>query len=207
MKKAIAALVVCCLVAPAMASQTLSYGWEDGVGTILGEYPAGAFGDTNVGAPDPVHSGDRSLRLERLSSGTPQGFVAWIVGLTDGDVIDADFWRYDNTPGLPPSARIWAHYTDTGGTIDDYAGSASGPSDYGPGLGWDNIAHSWTFDSDLGSRDGLVIEARVYSNPGDTVWIDDITVTAPDHATIIFAPEPASLLLVLGGLALVRRRR
>jgi hypothetical protein len=31
---------------------------------------------------------------------------------------------------------------------------------------------------------GLVIEVRTYSSPGDVVWIDDLSVTAPDGATI-----------------------
>jgi hypothetical protein len=31
---------------------------------------------------------------------------------------------------------------------------------------------------------GLVIEARTYSNPGDTVWIDDLHICAPDHCWV-----------------------
>ena len=40
---------------------------------------------TNVGAPDPVYQGERSLRLEDNSPrGTPQAFVAWVVGMAPG---------------------------------------------------------------------------------------------------------------------------
>jgi|GEM_PF-6127773 len=35
---------------------------------------------------------------------------------------------------------------------------------------------------------GLVVECRTYSNPGDVVWIDDITVTCPDDA-LVFVPD------------------
>jgi hypothetical protein len=190
-----------------MAQQTLSYGWEDGVGTVLGMFPTDGQIATNVGAPDPVYAGERALKLvDNAASGTPQGYAAWIIGLQDGDQVTGSVWRYDTTPGTSPSGRIWGHYTN--GTIDDYAGSAGGQSDYGPGTGWDQTSWTWTFDAASDpTRTGLVIELRTYSSPGDTVWFDDISVTAPDHATIIFAPEPASLLLVLGGLALVRRRR
>ncbi len=173
------ALAVLLVSAPAFAL-TSTYGWEDG-GTTLGQY--GDITATNVG--DQVHTGDRSLYLlDQDVGGTPQAFVAWVIGLTDGDEVTACFWRYDTTPGASPSCRIWGSYTSVGGTIDDYAGSAGGNSDYGPGTGWDEVCHTWTFDSDTGARDGLVIQVRTYSNPGDFVWIDDLTVTAPDGTEI-----------------------
>ncbi len=174
-------LVVLVFSVPTLAT-TVTYGWEDG-GTILGQF--GDLTATNVTAPDPVYAGEHSLHvLDGAASGTPQAFVAWITGLTDGDVIDACFWRYDTTPGASPSCRIWGHYTPVGGTIDDYAGSAGGNDDYGPGEGWDEVCHSWTFDSDTGARDGLIVEVRTYSSAGDEVWLDDLTVTAPDGTTI-----------------------
>lgn len=205
MRTMVALLAVAALAAPAAAVQVLDYGWEDGA-TIAGQY--GDIIATNVTAPDPVHSGARSLKLvDDQSSGTPQAYVAYIDGLSDGDVVTAGFWQYDVTPGGSPSARVWGHYVD--GDINSYAGSASGNYDYAPGTGWSYVDFTWTFDSDFGSRDGLVIEARTYSNPGDTVWIDDLHIEAPDNATIVFpVPEPATLtFLALGSLALVRRRR
>jgi hypothetical protein len=228
MKAVVGVLAVALLAMPAMAAQvTQSYGWEDGVGTILGYYgnvtdptnvtgpQTGSQGSTSPDYTCPgAHSGDRYLHVaEDPHSGTPQAYVAWIKGLTDGDVIDADFFGYDITPGASPSLRIWAHYT-TSSSIDDYQGSASGLYDYTAGTGWDNVAYSWTFDSAFGTRDCLVIEARLYSTPSTSdpdhtdFWIDDITVTAPDTATIVFAPEPGTLtLLALGGLMAARRRR
>ncbi|MCK4546465.1 MAG: hypothetical protein KAW17_03395, partial [Candidatus Eisenbacteria sp.] len=168
MKRVLLISLAACLVASVAEGQQTAYcGWEDG-GTVLGMYGSGEppIVATNVGQPDPVFCGWRSLKLEDNSpSGTPQAYIAWVTGLTDGAVVEACFWRYDITPGVAPSCRIWAHYT-TSDDIDNYQGSAGGDSDYGPGTGWDKACWSWTFDSAGGTRDALVIECRTYSNPG-----------------------------------------
>ncbi len=170
------------LVGLPLHAATVTYGWEDG-GTVLGQF--GDIDATNAVAPDPVHDGEHSLYLlDQDAGGTPQAYLAWVTGLVEGDVVEACFWRYDTTPGASPSCRVWGHYTATGGAIEDYAGSAGGNNDYGPGEGWDEVCHTWTFDSDEGAREGLVIEVRTYSNPGDLVWVDDLTVTGPGTATI-----------------------
>ncbi len=160
------------------ANITENYGWE-GTETILGMYPVDGL--TATIDTDPVHTGSQSLRLERLSSSTPQGYVAWIVGLSDGDEVTGTFWRYDDTPLAPPSCRIWAHWNDDPGDVTGHNGSAGGNDDYGPGTGWDEVSWTWTVAD---GHTGLVIEARIYSNPGDIVWVDDMTIVAPDHATI-----------------------
>ncbi|MCD4776323.1 MAG: hypothetical protein K8S15_09780 [Candidatus Aegiribacteria sp.] len=162
----------------AFADITENYGWE-GTETIFGMYPVDGL--TATIATDPVHTGSQSLRLERLSSSTPQGYVAWIVGLQDGDEVTGSFWRFDDTPLAPPSCRIWAHWNDDPGDVTGHNGSASGNDDYGPGTGWDEVSWTWTVS---GGHTGLVVEARIYSNPGDIVWVDDMTIVAPDHATI-----------------------
>ncbi len=189
MKKLLLILLVGLFVVPAANAAIVTYGWEDG-GTILTSY--GDIIATNVGAPDPVHGGERSLYLlDQAASGTPEVFVAWVVGLTDGDEVTANIWRYDTTPSASPSCRIWGGYTSVGGTIDDYAGSAGGNSDYGPGTGWDQTSYTWTFDSDEGARDGLTIKVRTYSNLGDFVWVDDLEVIYPDGTTA-HIPQGAS---------------
>jgi len=171
----------------AFAQQTETYGWE-GSDTILGMFPEDGVEASLV--TDPVHGGSQSLEIERLSDGTtPQAYVAWITGLSDGDEVTASFWRYDVTPGTYPSCRIWAHWNDDPDDVYGHAGSASGNPDYGLGEGWDETEYTWTV---VDGHTGIVIEARVYSNPGDIVWVDDMTVTAPTGANIILP----------GGLAL-----
>jgi hypothetical protein len=191
MKKAtIAVLAVVLLAAPALAQQTRCAGWEEaGATTILGYY-GNLVNDRIVSAPEPVYAGDHACSVQESPvGGTPQAYVAYIEFLTDGDVIDASFYAYDDTPGVSPSVRIWAHYA-VSGDVTSYEGSASGPSAYTAGTGWELMSHSWTFDSSGGTRDALVIEYRLYSVGEDTYYMDDICVTAPDHARITLAGEP-----------------
>ena len=103
-------------------------------------------------------------------------------------------YGYDITEGSSPSLRLWGSWTAVGGDVNSYAGSAGGAGDYTAGLGWDLMSDSWVFDSDGGTRDGLVIQVRLYSTPSTSdpdhtdYWIDDLTVTAPANAVIHF-PE------------------
>ncbi len=186
MRLALCALIIMAAV-PVMAT-TVLYGWENGE-TILGMYPDGEIIATNVTSPDPVYAGMRSLRLEDASpSSTPQAYVAWICGLTDGDIVNASFYCYDDTPDVEPSGRIWGHYVD--GDVNAYAGSAGGSSAYSSGIGWEQLAYSWVFDSDGGTRDGLVIEARTYSSPGVVIWVDDLMIEAPEACMIYLPCDP-----------------
>ncbi len=171
-----------------------NYGWEDG-GTLLGSYgnlvnPLNVAGGMDGSTPVAPHSGNAMLQVtESPHSSTPQAYVAFIENLTDGDVVDASYWGWDSTPGASPSLRIWAHYA-VSGDINSYEGSASGSTTYTDGSGWGQVSYSWTFDSSGGTRDALVIEARLYSTPStcDTCstdfWIDDLQVTAPDTAAV-----------------------
>ncbi len=172
-------------VALPASALTETVDWE-GSYTVLGLYGTGdpPIIVTLGQPPDPIYG--QSLRLEDNSpSGTPQAFVAWVKGLSDGDVVHACIRRYDTTPGASPSGRIWGHWNDDPDDIDGYSGSASGNGDYGPGEGWDQTCYDWTV---VDGHTGLVIEFRTYSAPGDVVWVDELEVTAPDHAVII-TPE------------------
>jgi len=165
---------------------TATCGWE-GTETILGN-----SGEIIASiATDPVYAGNQSLQLEdNAPSGTPQAFIGWVTGLDEGDTVSATVWRYDVTPTTAPSCRIWGHWNDDPSDINVYSGSASGQSEYGPGEGWDMAQFEWTVST---GHTGLVIEIRTYSDPGDTVWIDDLTITAPDGATIIVPAETVAL--------------
>lgn len=209
---AVAALVC---VSGANADLSVTYGWEDG-NTVLGTY--GNFnGSWNDDAAYVLSGGGSLYAYEDPLGGTPQGFAAWITGLSDGDVIDASFFAWDDTVGTSPSLRIWGHYTAVGGDIDSYSGSAGGNSTYsGQEDLWEELSHSWTFDSNGGVRDGLVVEIRIYASSGAALghgYVDDMTVSVfGDTSSVIITtpggsvPAPGALAL-LGLAGLSRRRR
>lgn len=185
MQRLITLIAVLALATVAYA-ETVDYGWEDG-GDVLGVYPNddsilySNVADWEVG--EQVYAGNFALKLiDNLDSGTPQAYLVYLWFLEDGDEITVGFWRYDDTPDASPSVRIWAHWNDElPDNPDGYNGSASGNSDYGLGLGWDYTEYTWTVAD---GHTGLVIEARTYSNPGDTVWLDDLHIETPDHVYI-----------------------
>lgn len=185
MKLMITILMLAFCATGAMAQQTQTYGWEDGIATTLGVF--GAIGmEANVN--DFSHTGDHSLYLtEDPLDSTPQAFVAWIAELQHGDVVTVSFWTYDATPDASPSSRIWGHYTSN--DITDYQGSASGNGDYSTGIGWEEQSFTWTVDlaSDP-DRTALCVEYRLYSaiDAQGPYYCDDVTVTAPDQALIFF---------------------
>ncbi len=202
----IAALAL--LAVPAHAQVGSYYSWEDG-GTILDSYgnlvdavnvsgpQTGSQGSTLPDYTCPgAYDGEYYLHVaEDPHSGTPQAFLCWVVGLQEGDIVDAMFYGYDLTPGASPSQRIWGSYTETGGDINSYSGSAGGNDTYTAGTGWDLVSWSWVFDSDTGNHDGLVIQSRLYSTPSTSdpdhtdFWVDYVCVTSPDHSTQVFPGE------------------
>ncbi len=182
-----ALLTLSLLALPAMAVQTVNYGWEDGTSTILGYY-GNVASPTNV--TSPVNTGSHALQVtESPNSGTPQVYLAFITNLSDGDQVTASFYAYDDSAGEDPSMRIWAHYADPT-DINVYKGSTSEGSTYSSGTGWEKLEHTWTFVADggasYGMRSAMVIELRLYSPTGTTpnFVIDDLSVTAPDAAAI-----------------------
>ena len=199
------AIVALCCAAPAFAAQSASYSWEDG-GTIFGYYNSGSGEITATNETDVAYSGDSALKLvEDPTGGTPQIWVGFITGLTDGDTIDASFWVYDDGGS---KVRIWGGY-NANGDQDQYKGSAGGNGSYSSDGGWSQLSHTWTFDSDGGERDSLMIQVRMYSDSDSTpFYIDDLDVTtSSDTAVINFTPAPGALaLLGLAGLAARRRR-
>ena len=136
--------------------------WNDGVSTILGSYGNLSYA---LNVLDPLGGGSNVLEInEDPLSGTPQAFVAWITGLTDGDEITGSFWGLGDGVANAKT-RIWGHYTTAGGDIDAYDGSAGGNSTYS-GADWTFLEKTWTFNGDGGNHGGLVIEARIYGYSG-----------------------------------------
>ena len=189
MKKIILLISFLFVVSILSANQTSTYGWEDGVQTVWGFYGNANFENST----EQAHSGTHSLKYwEDPVGGTPQGYIWWVTGLTDGDLITASFWVYDINPEDDyPKGRIWGHYTPPGGDVNSYSGSASGPGNYSIGPGWSQLSHTWTFDSNTGANDGFVCEARIYlaSTPGpgeNTIYIDDAAIEITSDTAIIY---------------------
>ena len=173
-------------VQTARAEQIVSYDWESGTGTVLGTY--GDVWEASI-STEQAHSGSRSLKLaEDPFGGTPQAYVFWVTGLTDGDTVEASFWVYDVTPDAEPSGRIWGHYTASE-NINVYAGSAGGNYDYSGDAAWSQLSYTWIFDSDTGTRDGLVVEARIYGiEEANVIYVDDAEITVSNDAAKIYTP-------------------
>jgi hypothetical protein len=188
---------------------TVNYGWEDGVGTVLSQ-----FGAENIQYANTItlaHTGTRVLLIDdqdAITNVTPQGYVAWVTGLTDGDTVDASFWAYDNAASSAPSVRIWGHYTLGASDVDSYAGSAGGNNTYSGASAWSQLSHAWTFDSAGGTRDGLMVEVRFYDSasvPTGSALIDDLVVTSSAGSIVVpsAVPEAETWGMMLAGLGLV----
>ncbi len=213
------------------AAVTIDYSWENG-GTILGSFgnladPQNVSVGSDPGAGSTINydpaltvtprTGSGMLQVtESPNGGTPQAYVAYIEGLAEGDEVTASFYAWDSTPDENPSVRIWGHYA-LNGDVDSYDGSASGNSTYTVGVldgGWEQVTYTWTIPAD---KQALVVEYRLYSpttTDAISYWADDLSVTAPDGATINVpsaVPEPSTYaamagLLCLGVVALRRRK-
>lgn len=194
----------------ASALNSVSTSWEDP--NVLGYF--GTWG--NVGAveySDNAYSGNYSLSItEDPVGGTPQVYVAYITGLSEGDTVTASAWMLGldgDGDGDSAKGRLWGHYFD-GSDLTSYDGSASGPSSYGgEDATWSNTDHTWTVAA---GKTALIIEARIYSYSGgdEQIWIDDLIVSSSNANASIFVggvPIPAPGALALLGLAGLGRRR
>lgn len=188
MNRILSALVVLGLAQAAFAVQTDTYGWEEDY-TVLG---IDGNGVATLEYSTPVYSGSQSLEFyETPLGGTPQAYVCWIQNLSDGDTVAGTFYVYDDTPSASPSGRIWAHWNDDPVDPTIYSGSASGNTEYSAGTGWSALSWEWTV---VDGHTGLMIEARIYSsNEFDTIWVDEMTVEAPDGAVINWPNIPVAL--------------
>lgn len=192
-------------------------GWEDtSSDAVFGTFGnIGDFGYTS--SPDPVYDGSHSLYLQESPlSGTPNAVVAWVSGISAGDVITASMWFRGTEAGSgnTSKARIWGAYYDETDT-STYDSSAGGNSDYvGEGGVWEMVSYTWTAN---GNTSVFGLQARVYAyGDNDMIWADNLTISVDNDAAMIevagvagspVVPGPAAGFAVLGGLVSARRRR
>ena len=194
MKLQISAIALGVITATQAQAVTATYGWEDG-STVLGQFSANHISHVNSSAQ--ARTGDYSLLVEDVDpvdNSTPQSFLAWVNGLSDGDVVTVNMWVYDDS-GDRPAGRLWGHYTDDDSDVDSYAGSAGGNSAYTDGSGWQQVSHTWTFDSSGSSRDGLVVEFRLYDSSSFTtgsLFVDDIEIISTAGTVTLASGEVVS---------------
>ncbi len=180
------------------ATKTSSYGWED-LGVVLDDF----FWPIVNNVFTEARTGTRSLKITKDFgvSSTPYGYVAFIDGLVDGDVVRASFYGKDGRyTGFDPddgSIRLWAHYTDVPGEPNSFGGSAGGNEMYSSN-DWTELSGMWVFDegdtSQFDPRTGMIIEARVYSESGDYGFVDDLVIEVPDFPRVsVDFPDPCAL--------------
>jgi len=181
-------VVLICGVGVAMAEQVVTWDFDTPVDPLI----LGSYGAEYAVELDPAmnYGGGtgNALKITKGPGGTLQIYLAGVWGLEGDDLVTASFDRFDDTPNgsqspESPACRVWGHYNDS--LPDDllgFNGSASGNFDYGPGEGWDRTEWTWTIWE---GHTGLMIECRVYDVPGDIVWIDNLEVRFPDHASCI----------------------
>lgn len=114
-------------------------------------------------------------------------FIAWgllgAIGLSlSGDGLSADAWKQLIVAGLAQGSM--------------YGLLALGYSMVYGVLGFINFAHGEVFM--VGAMVGFfaadAMARSIYSSAEfDTIWIDDLTITAPDGATILFPNDPVAL--------------
>lgn len=125
--------------------------------------------------------------------GTPTAGVAMVTGLQNGDKITASFKAYDVTPGTYPTVQIGGTWVNSDDLTSNY-GDAGNGADYSGDdpNSWSTLTQTWTFSDSIEGANALIINALVISSEGDPNnihWIDDVSVTVPDHCTVLFPDD------------------
>ena len=180
------------------------YGWENvgSGGPLLGKYrpqDVTESVDTTV-----VHGGSQSVKMIDNDNYTndaiygEQAYLCWINGLQTGDVVQASFWRYNASPTA--GCRISANYTKNGDMT--YSTYFSDGDSISAGIGttgvWKKVSYVWTFTAGSVPNTGMMILARIYRDPGDVCYVDDLEVIVPERPGITIAfpgtPEYQAIL-------------
>jgi hypothetical protein len=191
MRKLTTMLVAACLLAvPAMAAQTYTYDWADGDADYLGCFDQTMNTYVLTMANHPGSAG-YGLILEKALSGdgNARGFLASVWDLQDGDEVTVSVWRYDNSSGVLPYFRLWSHYNDMlaeagdarGQDMQVNDGDCYGNNDFGSQTGWEQFSWTWTVAD---GHTGMIIDAVVYGGAAAAIYVDDLEITVPDHASV-----------------------
>jgi len=166
---------------------TMQFGWEDGTSTAL--HATGLTGLHN--STTLIHDGHHSLGIRLGITGDGRAYLAWVRGLAEGDEVTAGFWCHDPNGFSDPKGRIWGHWNDDPSDIVVHDGDAGGHPYYTMSSGWSFQEYVWTVPA---GHTGLVIEADIVGDNLDRMYIDDLEIGVPAHATVmipdntVFAP-------------------
>lgn len=171
--------------------ETFTYDWADGEVDYLGTFDQDMLAEINHDANRPGSPGfglQVTKNLTAAESTVSMGFLAAVWGLQEGDEVTARLWRYDTTMNSP-NGRLRAHYNNDLVAADD-ARSLPLALDHGlhvdrSGLGtfsgWEELSCTWVIEE---GYTGLVIDIAVNGDLGAALWIDDLTIIAPEYAHV-----------------------
>ncbi len=178
------------LALPALAA-TYTYSWDATEADFLGSFNGEMTAAYSLAANHPDGEGGGGLVLTRQtpsSNGVARGFLAAVWNLQEGDEVTFSYWRYDPMSNWP-DMRLWAHYNDAlveaqdarGQYMQALDGECYGNNDFGVENGWEQFSHTWTIEA---GHTGLVVDAVMYGDFGAQLYVDDISITVPDHASV-----------------------
>jgi len=191
-KLTIVSLVIVAMAATATAVPvTCTYDWS-GTANYLGCEGDQLTAQVSNAANRTGSAGD-GLILKKTAGTSSQypyarGYLAAIWNLEAGDQVTVTMWRMDLGTGYP-YFRLYAHYNDMlqraqsadgqDMSVDD--GNCLGTASFGSQTGWEQVSHTWTIEE---GHNGLVIDAAIWGDVNDEIWIDDLQVIVPDHADV-----------------------
>jgi len=182
-------IVACLLALPAAAAEIYTYDWADGNANYLGCFDYDSVADVSVAFNRPGSAGSGlEITKNSVGGGYSLGFLATVWDLEEGDEVTVSMWRYDNSTAMP-YFRLWAHYNNGLSQAEDARGqdmqvndgNCFGNNNFGLQNGWERFSHTWTVAR---GNTGMIIDAVVYGDRHDYMYIDDLAITVPDQASV-----------------------